>query len=61
MATGNGEAIHVASREYAVSLDEQDAFRHHRDEFHIPSRAQLKAKSLPEAGEYHNPLFMYTS
>ncbi|PMD28403.1 kynureninase 1 [Hyaloscypha hepaticicola] len=40
---------HVSSREYAVSLDAQDPLRHLRAEFLIPSRAQLKAKSLPEA------------
>jgi kynureninase len=43
--------LHVLSREYAVLLDDQDPLRHLRDEFLIPSKAQLKAKSLPEAGK----------
>jgi kynureninase len=42
---------HVLSREYAVSLDAQDPLRHLQDEFLIPSKAQLKATSLPEAGK----------
>lgn len=50
MATANGELLHVYSREYAVARDAEDAFRHLRGEFHIPTKAQLNAKSLPEAG-----------
>jgi kynureninase len=41
---------HVYSREYAVSLDAQDPLRHMSKEFFIPSKAELKSKSLPEAG-----------
>jgi len=45
----DGQSPHVYSREYAVSLDSQDSLKHTRDEFLIPSKAQLKVKSLPEA------------
>jgi kynureninase len=41
----------MLSGEHAVSLDAQDPLRHLREEFLIPSKAQLKAKSLPEAGK----------
>ncbi|KAL5319816.1 hypothetical protein ACEPPN_012874 [Leptodophora sp. 'Broadleaf-Isolate-01'] len=44
----DGESTHVYSREYAVSLDTQDTLKQTRDQFLIPSKAQLKAKSLPE-------------
>ncbi|KAH7393470.1 kynureninase [Cadophora sp. MPI-SDFR-AT-0126] len=45
----DGESPHVYSREYAVSLDSQDSLKQTRDEFFIPSKAQLKVNSLPEA------------
>jgi kynureninase len=51
MATPDQQHLHVQSREYAVSLDAQDPLRHLRPKFLIPSKAQLKAKSLPEAGK----------
>lgn len=51
MASVEGESRHVYSREYAVSLDAQDALNHTRKEFLIPTRAQLKAKSLADTGE----------
>jgi kynureninase len=51
MASTEGESQHVDSREYAVSLDAQDPLRHLRREFLIPSKEQLKSKSLPEAGK----------
>lgn len=47
----DGESTHVYSREYAVSLDTQDTLKQTRDQFLIPSKAQLKAKSLPEVGK----------
>lgn len=50
-AVQDGESTHVYSREYAVSLDAQDSMKKTRDEFLIPSKAQLKVKSLPEAGK----------
>jgi hypothetical protein len=38
----------VSSREYALSLDAQDSVSHIREQFLIPSKAQLKADSLQE-------------
>jgi hypothetical protein len=35
------------SKEYARKLDEEDPLRHFRDEFLIPSKADLKSKTLP--------------
>lgn len=46
---------HVLGKEYAVQLDAQDPLHHIRHEFHIPSKAQLRAKSLSENGKrYHH-------
>jgi len=53
MASLNEVGQNVHSREYAVSLDAQDSLRHLRNEFLIPTKAQLEAKSLPEAGKLH--------
>jgi len=53
MASLDGESQdlqHVYSRQNAVLLDAQDPLCHIRNEFHIPSKAHLKAKSLLEAG-----------
>jgi kynureninase len=49
-SAGDAQSKHVYSREYAVSLDAQDALCHMNREFFIPSKAELKAKALPEAG-----------
>jgi len=49
MASLDEEGQNVHSREYAVSLDAQDPLNHLRDEFLIPTKAQLKANSLGEA------------
>lgn len=43
------------TREYAVSLDSQDALRHMSREFYIPSKSELKAKALPETGMMVSP------
>lgn len=51
MASLEQEDLHVYSREYAVSLDAQDSLNQTRSEFLIPTQAQLKAESLPEAGK----------
>jgi kynureninase len=51
MSSPDGENLHVYSRENAVSLDAQDPLRHIRQEFLIPSKGQLKAESLSEAGK----------
>jgi len=48
---GSGQSQHVYGREYAVSLDAQDHLGHIRKEFLIPSKAELKAKTLSEAGK----------
>ncbi len=50
MASLDRELSHVYSREYAVSLDAQDPLRT-RSQFLIPSKGQLRAKSLAEAGK----------
>lgn len=43
--------IDKLSKDYARRLDETDALRHLRKEFVIPSRADLKSKTLqPTAG-----------
>lgn len=49
--------VSISSREYAVSLDAQDPLSHLRSQFLIPSKAQLKAESLPEGtrARYHIP------
>lgn len=47
----DGESNHMYSRDYASSLDAQDSLKHTREEFLVPTKAQLKAKSLPEAGK----------
>jgi len=60
----DGEGRHVDSREYAATLDAQDPLFHIRKEFNIPSKAQLKAESLSEAGKkchYHpGPYYVST-
>lgn len=38
--------VRAYSKEYAHSLDEQDSLRHFRDEFIIPSKKDLKRKTL---------------
>lgn len=38
--------IRAYSKEYAESLDARDPLRHFRDEFIIPSKADLKIKTL---------------
>jgi hypothetical protein len=47
----DGEGRHVDSREHAITLDAQDPLSHIRKEFKIPTKAQLKAQSLSEAGK----------
>ena len=39
------------SREYAEYLTSQDPLKHLRDEFLIPSRADLARETLPKHGE----------
>jgi hypothetical protein len=43
------------SRDYAVSQDAQDPLRQIRDQFLIPSKADLKAESLSSLGtKFHS-------
>jgi kynureninase len=42
--------IRAYKKEYAQSLDKQDPLRHLRDEFIIPSKADLKRKTLKPSG-----------
>jgi kynureninase len=59
----DGEGRHVDSREHAVTLDAHDPLSHIRKEFKIPTKAQLKAKSLSEAGKncHFHPAHYYVS
>ncbi len=38
-------------RAKAAALDREDSLRHLRDEFHIPTTADVKRKTLPAGGE----------
>jgi hypothetical protein len=51
MTCQDGEPPHVSQREYAVSRDAQDPLSHLRKEFHIPTKAQVKATSWTDAGK----------
>jgi kynureninase len=42
---------HVYTREYAASLDSQDPLHHIRNEFLIPSKADLKSTTLVTQGQ----------
>jgi len=54
-ASSEAPRIPFSSKEYALQLDEQHPLEHlHlrlRDEFLIPSKADLKSQSLPKRGE----------
>lgn len=41
----------IQSRDYAVALDSNDPLHHIRAEFCIPSKADIRATSLPELGK----------
>jgi len=47
----HAQGEHMYSRDYAIALDADDSLRHMRDEFLIPSKADLKVKTLPESGK----------
>ena len=51
MAFPDGQSQHVYSKDYAVSLDAQDSLSHLRNEFLIPTKADLKSKTLSAAGK----------
>ncbi|KAI9846766.1 MAG: Kynureninase (L-kynurenine hydrolase) [Sclerophora amabilis] len=46
--------VHTSNKAYAQSLDAEDPLRHLRQEFIIPSKADLKTKSLPKLGVHSN-------
>lgn len=48
MAITSGTSEVDTSYEYAANLDAQDSLKHIREEFIIPSRSDLKSKTLPE-------------
>jgi hypothetical protein len=50
IALSGAENEYVFSREYAVSLDGQDSIRHIRNEFLIPSKANLRSATLRQEG-----------
>lgn len=45
----------AASQDYAASLDAADPLREFRDQFIIPSKANLATKKLAKPGENHIP------
>ncbi|KAM0234425.1 hypothetical protein ACHAPO_006310 [Fusarium lateritium] len=42
-----GDTSNLSGRDYAVQLDSNDVLRHTRDEFNIPSKADVARKTLP--------------
>ncbi|KAF5543195.1 kynureninase 1 [Fusarium napiforme] len=42
-----GDSSNVSGRDHALELDSNDALRHTRDEFNIPSKADVARKTLP--------------
>lgn len=54
-----GDSSNISGRDYAIQLDTDDVLRHTRDEFNIPSKADVARKTLPSgdsAGKCHCPL-----
>jgi kynureninase len=54
-----GDSSNLSGRDYAVELDSNDVLRHTRDEFNIPSKADVARKTLPSGnstGKCHCPL-----
>jgi kynureninase len=47
---GGSEDRQVLTKEYAASLDTQDPIKHIRDEFLIPSKANLRNTTLKQTG-----------
>ena len=47
---------YALTREHAVDLDKKDPLRHLRSEFFIPTKADLKRKTLVKYGECLIPL-----
>ena len=45
------QGIHDYSREYATQLDDRDHLKHLRKEFIIPTKADLKSKTLTSPGK----------
>ncbi len=45
----------INTREYAEGLDNQDSLKHLRDEFIIPTKADLKNKTLAKSGNVPPP------
>lgn len=42
-----GDSSKLSGRDHAIELDSSDALRHTRDEFNIPSKADVARKTLP--------------
>jgi len=51
--SGPAEEEDLESIEYAQRLDEQDPLRHLREQFIIPSKADLKRTTLDRPGKLH--------
>jgi kynureninase len=45
----------INTRDYAERLDQQDPLKHLRDEFIIPTKADLKRKTLTRSGNLLPP------
>lgn len=52
--------IRAYKKEYAEALDAQDPLRSFRDEFIIPSKNDLKRKTLAAEGAYQSSLYATT-
>lgn len=51
-ATPDAPSLPHDSREYAEYLTSQDPLKHLREEFFIPSKADLASETLPKDGEW---------
>lgn len=51
MADPTNKSVDVESKDFALHLDEQDPLRDLRNEFLIPSKADLRSTTLPQHGE----------
>ena len=53
--TNTHSDIEINSSEYAERLDEQDPLKHLRNEFIIPTKTDLKSKTLVKSGNLPPP------
>lgn len=53
IGTGSGNYENYYSRAHAESLDEQDPLKHLRREFIIPTKHDLKSRTLAKTCKFH--------